>query len=241
MCHTISMLNGRIALRYAIGAVVIAAAAWWIGGYGWLLLWLAISLAAQALAYAGAGVVVFRKRDGRLPWVVRIVLAPYMICARITLHYYCRGLAPYSEAAPGVWIGRRLTDAEAAAAIGKGVTAALDLTAGFPECAPLLALPYGNIQLLPLTVPSLEQLREAVAFIQQHSSRGIVYVHGALGYSRSVGVVSAYLVEAGLAKNAAEAVEHVRAVVPQTLLDEVWMERLRKFEAGLPRSSAARR
>ena len=159
------MLNARIALRYAIGAALTAAAAWWLGGYGWLLVWLAISFAAQALAYAGGGTVVFRKRHGRLPWAVRILLAPYMICARIVLHYYCRGLAPYAEAAPGVWIGRRLTDAEAAAAIQKGVTAALDLTAGFPECAPLLALPYTNVQLLPITVPNLKQLCEAVAFI----------------------------------------------------------------------------
>ena len=72
-------------------------------------------------------------------------------------------------------------------------------------------------------------------------SRGIVYVHGALGYSRSVGVVSAYLVSAGLAKNSQEAVERVRALVPQTLLDAVWMERLREFEAGLPRPAAALR
>ena len=204
------------------------------------MLWLAISLAAQALAYAGAGAVVFRKRKGRLPWDVRILLAPYMISARITLHYYCRGLAPYAEAAPGVWIGRRLTDAESAAAIQKGVTAALDLTAGFPECAPLLALPYSNLQLLPLTVPSLAQLREAVAFIEQHSTRGIVYVHGALGYSRSVGVVSAWLLAAGLANHVADAVERVRTLVPQTLLDEVWMGRLGEFEAGLPRPAARR-
>jgi hypothetical protein len=235
------MLNARIALRYAIGAGAVTAAAWLIGGYGWLLLWLAVSLAAQALAYAGAGAVVFQKKNGRLPWHVRIVLAPYMICARITLHYYCRNLSPYAEAAPGVWIGRRLTDAEADAAIQKGVIAALDLTAGFPECGPLLALPYCNIQLLPITVPSVSQLREAVAFIQQHSGRGIVYVHGALGYSRSVGVVSAYLVAAGIAKNSQEAVEGVRALVPQTLLDDVWMERLREFEAGLPRPAASRR
>jgi protein-tyrosine phosphatase len=235
------MLNARIALRYAVGAVATAVAAWWIGGYGWLLLWLAVSLAAQALAYAGAGALVFRKRNGRLPWSTRILLAPYMICARITLHYYCRGLAPYAETAPGVWIGRRLTDLEAAAAIQKGVSAALDLTAGFPECAPLLALPYCNIQLLPITVPDLAQLREAVAFVQQQSVRGIVYVHGALGYSRSVGVVSAYLVSAGLAKNVAEAVDRVRAVVPQTLLDDEWMERLRQYEAGLPHASTARR
>jgi hypothetical protein len=159
-----------------------------------------------------------------------------MVCARITLHYYCRGLAPFAEAAPGVWIGRRLTDDQARDAIAKGVTAALDITAGFPECAPLLALRYCNIQLLPLTVPSLEQLREAVRFVQEQSRSGIVYVHGALGYSRSVGVVAAYLLAAGLAGSVDDAVARVRKVTPQTLLDSVWMGRLHEFEAGLVRA-----
>src|SRR5262245_57081137 len=140
------MLNAKVALRYTVAAAVVITGAWWLRGWGWLLLWLGVSLAAQALAYAGWGAAVFRKDGGRLPWSVRILLAPYMICARVTLHYYCRGLPPYAEAATGVWIGRRLTDPEAEEAIRKGVTAALDLTAGFPECAPLLALRYRNIQ-----------------------------------------------------------------------------------------------
>jgi len=226
------MLNGKIAARYAVIAVVTAVVAVWKGGWGWLLMWLAASLAAQALGYAGMGAVVFQKHRGLLPWVVRIVLAPYMICARITLHYYCRGLAPYAQAAPGVWIGRRLTTPEAESVIQKGVTAALDLTAGFPESEPLRKLQYMNVQLLPLTVPSLLQLQDAVRFVQEQSKRGIVYVHGALGYSRSVGVVSAYLLAAGLAKSVSEAVEQVRKLVPQTLLDDVWMKRLDEFAAA---------
>src|SRR5262249_49367480 len=142
------MLNGKIAFRYAVGAIATALGAWWLGGWGWLLLWLAVSLAAQALAYAGWGVAVFRKSNGRLPWSVRILLAPYMIIARITLHYYCRNLAPYAEIVPHVWLGRRLTEPQAREVIGRGVTAALDLTAGFPESAPLCALRYCNIQLM---------------------------------------------------------------------------------------------
>src|SRR5258708_33934922 len=122
------MLNGRIALRYPMGGAAVTGLAFWIGGWGWLLLWLALCLEAQALAYAGAGAMVFQKSGGRLPWAVRIFLAPYMICARITLHYYCRGLAPYAEVTPNVWIGRRLTGGQAREVIQKGVRAALDLT-----------------------------------------------------------------------------------------------------------------
>jgi protein-tyrosine phosphatase len=231
------MPNAKVSLRYAVAATAVAVGAWTLGGWGWLLLWLAISLAAQSLAYAGWGTDVFQKTGGRLPWAVRILLAPYMICARITLHYYCRGLAPYADVAPGVWIGRRLTDPEAKDVIQKGVTASLDLTAGFPETASLLSIHYLNIQLLPLTVPSLDQLNQAVRFIQEEARRGVVYVHGALGYSRSVGVVAAYLLSTGLSKSVEDAVARVRSVIPQTLLDEVWMDRLHQFEAGLARQA----
>lgn len=228
------MLNSRVALRYTIAAVASLVAAVLIRGWGWLLVWLTISLAAQAVAYSGQGVVVFRKRNGRLPWAVRILLAPYMICARITLFYYCRGLTPHKQAAPGVWIGRRLNEAEARQAIKDGVTAVLDLTAGFPETEAFLGLTYCNIQLLPLTVPTLDELKDAVRFIQQQSQRGIVYVHGALGYSRSVGVVSAYLLAEGRAVSIDRAVDFVKSLTPQTRLDETWMRRLRAFAATLP-------
>ncbi len=232
------MLNAKVALRYAIGGAAVTALAFVLQGWGWLLLWLALSLEVQALAYVGAGAMVFQKKGGRLPWVVRILLAPYMICARITLHYYCRGLAPYAPVTSNVWIGRRLNDEQAREVVQKGVRAALDLTAGFPECEPLIGVIYRNIQLLPITVPTLDQLNDAVRFIQEESARGIVYVHGALGYSRSVGVVSAYLLAAGLAKDVPAAIEKVRSVTPQ--LDDVWMKRLAEFQAGLSRGAATR-
>jgi hypothetical protein len=48
-----------------------------------------------------------------------------------------------------------------------------------------------------------------------------------------VGVVAAYLLAAGLAASVEEAVDRVRAVTPQTLLDSTWMKRLHEFEAGM--------
>ena len=235
------MLNAKVALRYSIAAAATTAAAVWLRGWGWLLWWLAVSRAAQAGAYAGWGPAVFRKSNGRLPWSVRILLAPYMICARITLHYYCRGYAPYSQAAPDVWIGRRLTDPEACRLIRKGVRAVVDLTAGFPESGPLLTLRYLNVQLLPLTVPTLEELQDTVHFIRSETRRGAVYVHGALGYSRSVGVVAAYLLDAGYASNVDMALRRVRSVTPETLLGPAWMELLYAFQYSIERRTGPRR
>jgi len=59
---------------------------------------------------------------------------------------------------PGVWIGRKLNDREAANAVRQGVTAVLDLTAEFSEAKPFLALRYLNIPILDLTAPMQKRL-----------------------------------------------------------------------------------
>jgi protein-tyrosine phosphatase len=131
-----------------------------------------------------------------------------------------------------------LTDLEACRLIRQGVRAVVDLTAGFPESGPLLTLHYLNVPLLPLTVPTLEQLQNTVQFIRAETRRGAVYVHGALGYSRSVGVVAAYLLDAGFASNVDMALRRVRSVTPQTLLDPAWMELLSEFQNAMERRTA---
>jgi protein-tyrosine phosphatase len=57
----------------------------------------------------------------------------------------------------------------------------------------LQAIEYLNVPVLDLTEPSREQLAVAVAFIAEHAHRGGVYVHCALGISRSVAAAAAYI------------------------------------------------
>src|SRR4029077_9277351 len=108
---------------------------------------------------------IFRKTGGRLPWSARFALAPILLGHCLSLVYYRRQCRPWDQAAPGVLIGRILTDAEAAEAVKQGVTAVLDLTAEFSEATPFFARRYHNLPLLDLTAPTPDQLREAVAFI----------------------------------------------------------------------------
>jgi protein-tyrosine phosphatase len=68
----------------------------------------------------------------------------------------------------------------------------LDLTAEHAETRTFLEIEYLNVPVLDLTEPSREQLDIAVAFIAEHALRGGVYVHCALGISRSVAAVGAY-------------------------------------------------
>lgn len=220
----------RVASRYALPAL----AAILLTYAGWPrtvpVAWPASALSLLTLAYTGLGATVFRKTGGRLPWSARILLAPYLLGARLTFDYYRRIAPAWSEVAPGILLGRRLDDAEAEEAIGRGVTAVLDLTAEYDEAAPFLSLPYKNVQVLDLTAPTPAQLDEAVAFIRAHRDGGVIYVHCALGYSRSTCVVAAYLLAEGIAATVVEAIEYIREARPGIVTPPELLYRLRAYQ-----------
>jgi protein phosphatase len=171
-----------------------------------------------------------RKQAGRLPTNARLVLAPLADRAAALLLYYRRQCRPWYEVVPNVRMGRRLCDREAVAASHEGVTAVLDLASEFSEAASFLGLEYLDLAVLDLTAPTPEQLRAAVDFISAHKGRnGIVYIHCKIGYSRSAAVVGAWLIDAGSANTAEEAVARMRAVRPSLVVrPEAW-HALREF------------
>jgi protein-tyrosine phosphatase len=222
--------NPRIGVYYAIGAVLAIAFSLLFWPWSAALLWPAVALGIVAPSYWGLGPGIFRKTVGRLPLATRIVLGPVLLGQQISLLYYRRQCRAWDEAAPGVWIGRTLTDTEAAAAIGQGVTGVLDLTAEFSEAAPFLAANYRHLPILDLTAPTQDQLREAVGFITEQSSSGTVYVHCKIGYSRSAAVIGAYLLASGQTATADDAVARLRSVRPTIVIRREALEALRAFE-----------
>ena len=221
--------NPRLGWIYAFGAIFLLAAAIGLRGWGWLLLWPAFATAMVAGAYFAAGPGIFRKEDGRLNWSARLLLAPCLIGQRVSLWHYQRQCRPWDEVSPAVWIGRQLSDGEAAEAIRGGVTAVLDLTAEFSEAAPFRSIAYRNVAILDLTAPTASELREAVAFIDSQATNGRVYVHCKIGYSRSAAVVGAWLVASGAAQTADEAIARLRAVRPSIVIRPEAQAALRIF------------
>jgi membrane-associated phospholipid phosphatase len=189
--------NFRVARLYAAGSTILAVPAIALSSYFgfWLLLllWPAASLALIATAYVRGNSNVFRKKDGRLPISTRVVLGPYLFGAVLSRLIYRRHGEPWTEVAPGVFRGRLLTRREAQAMNAMGITGVLDMTAEYSETRALQEIEYLNVPVLDLTRPSREQLDAAIAFITKHARRGGVYVHCALGVSRSASVAAAYL------------------------------------------------
>jgi protein-tyrosine phosphatase/membrane-associated phospholipid phosphatase len=231
--------NVQIGCYYATAAAMVLALAPAMWPWGVFLLWPAAGLGIVAAAYFGLGPGIFRKADGRLPLSTRFVLAPVLMGQFLSLVYYRRRCRAWDEIAPGVLIGRALSEVEAAAAVRHGVTAVLDLTAEFSETAAFHATRYRNLPMLDLTAPTQVQLREAVAFIAEEAVEGTVYVHCKIGYSRSAAVAGAYLLASQQAATVEEAVARLREARPSIVIRPEAIEALRTFARS--EKKAARR
>jgi protein-tyrosine phosphatase len=210
--------NFRVGSYYGAAAVTVLAfvpAAW---PWSAFLLWPATALAIAAGAYFGLGPGLFRKNGGRLPLGTRIVLAPVLLGHYLSLVYYRRQCRAWDELAPGVLIGRILSNSDAAAAVEHGVTAVLDLTAEFSESAAFRGTNYRNLPILDLTAPTQDQLHEAAMFVAEESAKGTVYVHCKIGYSRSAAVAGAYLLASRQAVTVDDVVVRLRAVRPSIVI-----------------------
>ena len=98
---------------------------------------------------------------------------------------------------------------------------------------PFLSLEYLNLQVLDLTAPTPQQLRAAADFISTHRETGTVYVHCKIGYSRTAATAGAWLLDAGLAATAEEAVALLRAARPTLVVrPEAWAA-LRVFQRSI--------
>jgi hypothetical protein len=221
--------NGRVGSYYAVGAVVtlLLSAIFWPSGV--LLLWPAIALGIVAVAYFGAGPIVFRKTKGKLPWSTRFVLAPCLLGQYLSLLYYRSQCRSWDDVTPRIWIGGKLGARSANKILCVGVTAVLDLSAEFSEAKPFRKINYRNIPVLDLTAPTQAQLAEMSEFIANNSRNGAVYVHCKIGYSRSAAAVAAYLITSGKAKTAKEAFAMIRRVRPSIVIRPEVISALSEF------------
>ena len=222
--------NTAVAWRWTAAAALMYVLAYKVPAFGWPLAWAASSSAVIAAGYWWFGPAVFRKSGGKLPAAAWWVLFQCLVAGRLAWLYLRRPSRPWVRVLPNLLMGRRLSNREALRLLDEGADAVLDLTAECSECDVLLQLPYANLRMLDLTVPTAAQFDEAVRFIRDHGRYGTVYVHCALGYSRAAAVVAAYLLAEGFADSVDAALAIVRSARPQVVLKEDSIQALRQFE-----------
>ena len=213
----------RLAATYALAAVVFAGLAVGFGG-GWLwLFWPAVSLALVAAAYGGLGVAVFEKdAGGRIGVAARVLLAPYLVSARLNSRLWTRTDARRVEIADGVFLGRF-----PAAGDLVGLATVVDLTAEFSRPAGRVA--WQALPMLDLVAPEPSLLAAAAERVEAARAQGPVLICCALGYGRSVAVAAVWLTRFGGAATLDEALALLRHRRPRLVLKP---EQIRALEAA---------
>ncbi|KAA8697276.1 phosphatase PAP2/dual specificity phosphatase family protein [Pseudomonas proteolytica] len=202
----------RLGLCYAVGALLLATAAFTWGG-AWLWLWWpAVAVLLVALNYWLLGAAGFQKRaDGRLSPAARWLYAPYLAAAWLNSRLWTRKHPQPDLVVDNVWLGRIPTTAQ----LGS-FNAVVDL------CAELPVYPQGRayhaLPVLDLTAPTPAQCLEAAQAIERLREHGPLLVCCALGYSRSASAVAAWLLHSGRASTVDEALAIIRTARPDVVL-----------------------
>ncbi len=202
-----------LALRYGLGAGLLAALAFTLKGAWLWLLWPAVALLMVALNYAVFGAAGLQKRaDGNLSCAVRWLLAPYLAAAWINSRLWTRRHPQADEVCDGVWLGRLPARGEATAFAG-----VVDLCAELPM-KPGPGQHYRSLPSLDLVVPDAALCREVAAAIEALRAHGPLLVCCALGYSRSASAVAAWLVLSGRCADIDAAEALIRQARPGVVL-----------------------
>lgn len=187
----------RIARLYAAGALLMVFVVWLVVPVsvlaGLLCGWLALALLGTACVYLQGDAAWFQKHEsGSHAWAAHALFIPTMLGAFINSRAWTWREPVPTPVGHALLIGRTPTRREVRAANATGI---VDLTAEMPRWARTDALVhYVCVPQLDLVPPTLVQLQRAVAAIERlHAEGRTVLVCCALGYSRSVLSVAAWL------------------------------------------------
>ncbi len=215
----------RLTGRYTTASSALIALALMSRGWGWLLLYPALSLALVASAYASGRSDFLQKRQGRYCAVVWILFAPYLLGTYAVWHYYRRKIRAWSRLEDGVFFGRRLSGSEVIRLKEHRVSAVLDLSPEVSESGQWGDVHYRHLPMLDFASPDIATIHVAVDFIKRHRSG--VYIHCSLGLSRSVLVVAALLISEGMSNP--DAIDHVAGVRSGIVVGQYAKKALQRF------------
>jgi protein-tyrosine phosphatase len=199
-----------MALRYLVLAVPAAGLAFASPLLALPLGWLALSLTGVAMAY-GLGLNGFLgKRRGGYHAVTWIVFWPWLAASWLNWRWWRGRVTPWAELEPGLMLGARPAPADWESLHQAGIESVIDLAPELPSRPPA-GLAYDHMPLLDIAIPAPAALDEIARRIEERRGRGGVYIHCALGMSRSVMAAAAWMIRNGMTGDQAlAAIDRVR-------------------------------
>lgn len=181
-----------VACSYTLMAGLSLLAWFALGGPWWL--YLCASLLLVAWAYHRRNAAFLHKRNGRYPLWVWLLYAPYLGGYLLTwqlVRWRERHKPPFDRLGERLWVGRRLSNAEAARLPAD--CAVIDLSNELSETQALRGRPYQHFPLLDLHTLDARSAQPILAAIAAHAGQGRnIYLHCAMGYQRSRVIAQLY-------------------------------------------------
>jgi PAP2 superfamily len=194
---TLLIRHGRAQANVALYYLLAAGIVLLLGVLAWhsvVAIYLVASLLHVSFAYFRNDRLFLRKKKGRYPLWIRLLYAPYLAGYWLTwygVRWRERRRPPFIHISDGLWIGRRLSAAEAAALPDKCVV--IDLANELSEIPSLRLHDYHYFPLLDLRLPDAVMIDRIVALMTREIAAGrAVYLHCAMGYSRCTLIAKHY-------------------------------------------------
>lgn len=181
--------------RHGLIVVTVAmaegAVAWWapIGLLRYPIAWCAVATAACGIAMTlGVVSLLGKRRDGSMPLWSPLIWWPWHLATRVSAAAGRLRGEPYTEVAPGWYIGGWPETPE----LFDDWPAVVDTTCELPRRVPD-DVPYLNLPTWDGTAPTQDAIAQGAAWATKQREAGPVLVHCTHGHSRSATVLAAAL------------------------------------------------
>jgi membrane-associated phospholipid phosphatase len=193
-----------------------------------IALWLFLSMAAVAIVYAFGLNHLIAGVNARASWWQWVLFALYFIGTNLSWRWYKRKLPLMSHVEDRIYFGRHPASHEYADLSSQGINHAINLA--LEHQINRSKLEQTRIAFLDLTIPDPEALHSVVLMIEEKKKSG-VYVHCALGLSRSVMAISAWMLYRGFTMVQVE--ERMRELRPAYIKSKYIYVALNLYQAHL--------
>jgi protein-tyrosine phosphatase len=184
----------KVGLYYLSGAVVLLLLAFWTEYMTIFFVWLFVSLLILSIVYAFGLNDWLAGHKGQANWLQWIIFGPYFIGSYFSWHYYRRSLPLFSHVKGHVYLGRMPTASEYEQIKSSGISQAFNLAT--EQQLQKSMIHQQRFPFLDLTIQSPESLLQIAKKIDELDGENI-FIHCALGLSRSVLAVAAWLLYKG--------------------------------------------
>lgn len=223
----------KMGLYYLISSALFLILSVNVTFFSWLVFWLFLSLFSVSVIYAFGLNTLLAGKEAKASWWQWLLFAPYFLGNYLSWQYYKRKLPLMQVLKDNVYLGRYPSAKEYNILEEKGIHLVLNLAT--EQQVQKEGLAQIRLPFLDQTIQSPESLHKGVQHIETHKNDG-VYVHCTLGLSRSVLLISAWLLFNGSSlEEAQEEIGKIRPNAVKSPYMQITLEIYQQYLNGLKR------